>query len=50
MDRWTNKTKVILNSSQFKSKLVEVGVELGNMPLKLRVVMYAHHAPHLRGK
>ena len=26
---WSNKTKVILNSTQFK--LVEVGVELGNI-------------------
>ena len=27
---WSDKTKVILNSTQFKFKLVEVGVELGN--------------------
>ena len=26
---WSDKTKVILNSTQFKPKLVEVGVELG---------------------
>ena len=28
---WSDKTKVILNSTQFKVKLVEVGVELGNI-------------------
>ena len=27
---WSDKTKVILNSTQFKFKSVEVGVELGN--------------------
>ena len=27
---WSDKAKVILNSTQFKFKLVEVGVELGN--------------------
>ena len=27
---WSDKTKVILNSTKFKFKLVEVGVELGN--------------------
>ena len=29
--RWSDKTKVILNSTQFKFRLVEVGVELGNI-------------------
>ena len=28
--RWSDKKKVILNSTQFKFKLVKVGVELGN--------------------
>ena len=28
---WSDKTKVILNSTQFKFKLVEVGVELGKI-------------------
>ena len=28
----SDKTKVIQNSTQFKFKLVEVGVELGNSP------------------
>ena len=27
---WSDNTKVILNSTQFKFKLVEFGVELGN--------------------
>ena len=31
MGGWSDKTKVILNSTQFKFKLVEVGVKLGNM-------------------
>ena len=30
MGGWSDKMKVILNSTQLKSKLVEVGVELGN--------------------
>ena len=28
---WSDQTKVILNSIQFKFKLAEVGVELGNI-------------------
>ena len=31
MGGWLDKTKVILNSTQFKFKLVEVGVELGKI-------------------
>ena len=33
---WSDKTKVILNSTQFKFKLVEVGVELGKRGEKVR--------------
>ena len=37
MDGWSDKTKVILNSTQFKFKLVEVGVELGNKAIRLGI-------------
>ena len=32
---WSDKIKVILNSTQFKFKLVEVGDELGNYATRL---------------
>ena len=33
---WSDKTKVMIISTQFKFKLVEVGVELGNNFCSLR--------------
>ena len=36
MGGWSDKMKEILNSTQLKFKLVEVGVELGNIQKRLK--------------
>ena len=44
---WSDKTKVILNLTQFKFKLVEVGVELGNAQGRSNDALNYNRTPYL---